>query len=139
MRGHGDYTLMGKTRDDAAGEAFDKAARILGLGYPGGPAIDKASQNGKPCLDLPHAWLPGTHDFSFSGIKTALYRMVENGQIQNANDAAASFQEAVVSMLVGKTIAAAREARSNRSLCQVAWPPTACCASALARNHPCRF
>jgi N6-L-threonylcarbamoyladenine synthase len=109
MRGHGDYTLLGKTRDDAAGEAFDKAARILGLGYPGGPAIDKASQNGKPCLDLPHAWLPGTHDFSFSGIKTALYRMVENGQIQNANDAAASFQEAVVSILVGKTIAAARE------------------------------
>ena len=109
MRGHGDYTLLGKTRDDAAGEAFDKAARILGLGYPGGPAIDKASQNGKPCLDLPHAWLAGTHDFSFSGIKTALYRMVEDGKISNPNDAAASFQEAVVSILAGKTIAAAKE------------------------------
>jgi N6-L-threonylcarbamoyladenine synthase len=109
MRGHGDYTLLGKTRDDAAGEAFDKAARILGLGYPGGPAIDKASQNGKPCLDLPHAWLAGTHDFSFSGIKTALYRMVEDGKISNPNDAAASFQEAVVSILAGKTIVAAKE------------------------------
>jgi N6-L-threonylcarbamoyladenine synthase len=109
MRGHGEYTLLGKTRDDAAGEAFDKVARILGLGYPGGPAIDKAAQNGKPCLDLPHAWLPGTHDFSFSGIKTALYRMVEDGKISNANDAAASFQEAVVWILVAKTITAAVE------------------------------
>lgn len=109
MRGHGDYTLLGKTRDDAAGEAFDKAARILGLGYPGGPAIDMASRNGKPCLDLPYAWLAGTHDFSFSGIKTALYRMVEDGKIGNVNDAAASFQEAVVSILATKTIAAAKE------------------------------
>ena len=109
MRGHDDYTLLGKTRDDAAGEAFDKAARILGLGYPGGPAIDKASQNGKPCLDLPHAWLPGTYDFSFSGVKTALYRMVENGKVNDPNDAAASFQEAVVSILTAKTIAATKE------------------------------
>jgi N6-L-threonylcarbamoyladenine synthase len=109
MRGHGDYTLLGKTRDDAAGEAFDKAARILGLGYPGGPAIDKASQNGKPCLVLPYAWLTGTHDFSFSGIKTALYRMVEDGKVSNVNDAAASFQEAVVYILAVKTIAAAKE------------------------------
>jgi N6-L-threonylcarbamoyladenine synthase len=109
MRGHGDYTLLGKTRDDAAGEAFDKAARILGLGYPGGPAIDRAAQNGKACIDLPHAWLTGTHDFSFSGVKTALYRMVERGQITSANDAAASFQEAVVSILMSKTIAAAEE------------------------------
>jgi N6-L-threonylcarbamoyladenine synthase len=109
MRGHGDYTLVGKTRDDAAGEAFDKAARILGLGYPGGPAIDRAAQNGKSCIDLPHAWLAGTNDFSFSGVKTALYRMVESGKITNVNDAAASFQEAVVSILVSKTIAAAEE------------------------------
>jgi N6-L-threonylcarbamoyladenine synthase len=116
MRGHSKYTLLGKTRDDAAGEAFDKAARILGLGYPGGPAIDKASQNGKPCLDLPHAWLAGTHDFSFSGIKTALYRMVEDGRISNPNDAAASFQEAIVSILVAKTIAAAKENRVKQIL-----------------------
>lgn len=109
MRGHGDYTLLGKTRDDAAGEAFDKAARILGLGYPGGPAIDRAAQNGKPCLELPHSWIPGTHDFSFSGVKTALYRMVEEGKIKDISDAAASFQKAVVTILAGKTIAAAEE------------------------------
>jgi tRNA N6-adenosine threonylcarbamoyltransferase len=109
MRGHGDYTLLGKTRDDAAGEAFDKAARILGLGYPGGPAIDRAARCGKPCLTLPYSWLPGSHDFSFSGIKTALYRMVEEGRVLDASDAAASFQEAVVTILVDKTIAAAAE------------------------------
>ncbi len=109
MRGHGDYALLGKTRDDAAGEAFDKLARILGLGYPGGPAIDRAAKLGKPCLDLPYSWLQGTHDFSFSGVKTALYRMVEDGKIGDVNDAAASFQETVVSILVDKTIAAASE------------------------------
>jgi N6-L-threonylcarbamoyladenine synthase len=109
MRGHGNYTLLGKTRDDAAGEAFDKAARILGLGYPGGPAIDRAAQSGKACLDLPYSWLAGTHDFSFSGIKTALYRLVEDGKVTDASGAAASFQEAVVEILVTKTIAAATE------------------------------
>jgi N6-L-threonylcarbamoyladenine synthase len=109
MRGHGDYTLLGKTRDDAAGEAFDKAARILGLGYPGGPAIDGAAQHGEPFLKLPQSWLPGTYDFSFSGVKTALYRMVEDGKISNANDAAASFQESLVSILVAKTTSAANE------------------------------
>jgi N6-L-threonylcarbamoyladenine synthase len=114
MHGHNDYTLLGKTRDDAAGEAFDKAARILGLGYPGGPAIDKAAQNGKPCIALPYTWLSGTHDFSFSGIKTALYRMVETGKISDTNDAAASFQEAVVAVLVGKTVAAAMEHGVNQ-------------------------
>ncbi len=116
MRGHGEYTLLGKTLDDAAGEAFDKAARILGLGYPGGPAIDKAARNGTPCIDLPHAWLPGTFDFSFSGIKTALYRLVENGQINDANDAASSFQKAVVGILVTKAIAAAEECGAKQIL-----------------------
>ena len=109
MRGHGDYTLLGKTRDDAAGEAFDKAARILGLGYPGGPAIDRAAQSGHPCLDLPYSWMSGTHDFSFSGIKTALYRLVEEGKVTNTNGAAASFQKVVVEILATKTVAAATE------------------------------
>jgi N6-L-threonylcarbamoyladenine synthase len=109
MRGHGDYTLLGKTRDDAAGEAFDKAARILGLGYPGGPAIDRAAQAGIACLDLPYSWMSGTHDFSFSGIKTALYRLVEEGKVTNTAGAAASFQEAVVEILATKTVAAATE------------------------------
>jgi N6-L-threonylcarbamoyladenine synthase len=119
MKDHGDYTLLGQTRDDAAGEAFDKAARILGLGYPGGPAIQKAAESGIPIIRLPHAWLEGTNDFSFSGIKTALLRMVEGGKISldeappngipSKYDAAVSFQKAVVEVLATKTILLAKE------------------------------
>jgi N6-L-threonylcarbamoyladenine synthase len=119
MKGHGDYILIGRTRDDAAGEAFDKVARILGLGYPGGPVIEKAALRGIPNVRLPQSWLEGTHDFSFSGIKTALMRLVEKGQISVADDppsglpskwdAAASFQKAVIEVLVGKTVALALE------------------------------
>jgi len=116
MRGHGDYTILGRTRDDAAGEAFDKAARILELGYPGGPAIDKAARSGIPNLKLPRAWLKGTYDFSFSGVKTALLQMSEKGEIPGAADAAASFQEAVVEVLVTKTIEAAKEHGVGRIL-----------------------
>ncbi|MDP2953765.1 MAG: tRNA (adenosine(37)-N6)-threonylcarbamoyltransferase complex transferase subunit TsaD, partial [Chloroflexota bacterium] len=76
MKGHGEYRGLGRTRDDAAGEAFDKVARILGLGYPGGPAIDRASREGRDCLLLPRAWLKGNHDFSFSGVKTAMLHLV---------------------------------------------------------------
>jgi N6-L-threonylcarbamoyladenine synthase len=126
MKGHGEYALLGRTRDDAAGEAFDKAARILGLGYPGGPIIQKAAENGVATIKLPHAWLEGTNDFSFSGIKTALLRMVEGGKIaleENQNnglpskyDAAASFQKAVVDVLVSKTITLAKEQGVNQIL-----------------------
>lgn len=116
MKGHGEYVVLGRTRDDAAGEAFDKAARILGLGYPGGPAIEKAARDGTPSIQLPRAWLQGTSDFSFSGIKTALLRLVEKGEISSPADAAASFEEAVIDTLVTKTIAAAREHRVKRVL-----------------------
>ncbi|MBA7700473.1 tRNA N6-adenosine threonylcarbamoyltransferase [subsurface metagenome] len=109
MRGHGDYVVVGRTRDDAAGEAFDKAARILGLGYPGGPAIERAGKRGTASVELPRAWLKGTDDFSFSGVKTALLRLVEGGRISSPADAAASFQEAVVEVLVTKTVAVAKE------------------------------
>jgi N6-L-threonylcarbamoyladenine synthase len=109
MRGHGDYILLGRTRDDAAGEAFDKAARVLGLGYPGGPAIETAAINGKDVIPLPRAWLKGTNDFSFSGIKTALLRLAEEGKIPDPADGAKSFQTAVVEVLVTKTIDAAQE------------------------------
>jgi N6-L-threonylcarbamoyladenine synthase len=109
MKGHGNYEVIGRTRDDAAGEAFDKAARILGLGYPGGPAIQKAAESGTPSIDLPRSWIRGTSDFSFSGIKTALLRMEENNLIENKMDAAASFQEAIAEVLVTKTIDAAEE------------------------------
>jgi N6-L-threonylcarbamoyladenine synthase len=109
MKAHGSYEVIGRTRDDAAGEAFDKAARILGLGYPGGPAIQKAAESGTPSIDLPRSWIRGTSDFSFSGIKTALLRMEENNLIENKMDAAASFQEAIAEVLVTKTIDAAEE------------------------------
>jgi len=116
MRGHGQYTLLGRTRDDAAGEAFDKAARLLGLSYPGGPAIEKAAASGTDTLNLPRAWLKSTHDFSFSGLKTALLRLVEEHRLPNPGDAAASFQAAIVDVLVAKTIAAARELKVRQIL-----------------------
>jgi len=116
MKGHGDYVVLGRTRDDAAGEAFDKAARILGLGYPGGPAIEQAARNGTASIKLPRAWLKGSSDFSFSGVKTALLRLVEGGGISNGADAAASFQEAVIDVLVTKTVAAAKEHRVKQIL-----------------------
>jgi N6-L-threonylcarbamoyladenine synthase len=108
MKGHGQFEKLGHTRDDAAGEAFDKAARILGLGYPGGPAIEQASRCGTPSLPLPRAWLKDSHDFSFSGLKTALWHLVHKGGISVA-DAAASFQLAVADVLVAKTIEAAKQ------------------------------
>jgi N6-L-threonylcarbamoyladenine synthase len=115
MRGHGQFEKLGRTRDDAAGEAFDKAARILGLGYPGGPAIEQAACSGVPCLPLPRAWLKESHDFSFSGLKTALWHLVNKGEISVA-DAAASFQLAVVDVLVVKTIEAARQLKVEQIL-----------------------
>jgi len=116
MKGHGDYVVLGRTRDDAAGEAFDKAARILGLGYPGGPAIEEASRQGTASIQLPRAWLKGSHDFSFSGVKTALLRLVEAGKVSSVADAAASFQAAVVEVLVTKTVVVARERRAKKVL-----------------------
>jgi len=115
MTGHGRFEKVGRTRDDAAGEAFDKAARILGLGYPGGPAIERAARSGTPCLSLPRAWLKGSHDFSFSGLKTALWHLAHKGGIAVA-DAAASFQLAVVDVLVTKTIEAARQLKVEQIL-----------------------
>lgn len=109
MKGHGEYVLLGRTRDDAAGEAFDKAARILKIGYPGGPAIERTAASGTASLELPRAWLKGTSDFSFSGVKTALLRLVEEGVTSNTANAASSFQEAVVDVLVTKTVAVAND------------------------------
>jgi N6-L-threonylcarbamoyladenine synthase len=115
MKGHGQFEKLGRTRDDAAGEAFDKAARILGLGYPGGPAIEQAARSGTPCLPLPRAWLKGSHDFSFSGLKTALWHLVHKGGVSVA-DAAASFQLAIVDVLVAKTIEAAKQLKVEQIL-----------------------
>jgi N6-L-threonylcarbamoyladenine synthase len=110
MRGHGEFEKLGRTRDDAAGEAFDKAARILDLGYPGGPAIEKAATGSAASFPLPRAWLKGSDDFSFSGLKTALLHLVRDNDFSApslAAEAAASFQQAVVDVLVTKTIQAA--------------------------------
>ncbi len=113
MTGHNTYRVLGRTLDDAAGEAFDKVARILGLGYPGGPAIQKLAAQGDPSkLRLPRAWLEGTYDFSFSGLKTAVLRVAEGMDDQpglTRADVAASFQESVADVLVTKTKRAAEE------------------------------
>ncbi|MDW8289262.1 MAG: tRNA (adenosine(37)-N6)-threonylcarbamoyltransferase complex transferase subunit TsaD [Armatimonadota bacterium] len=112
VEGHGRRRRLGSTRDDAAGEAFDKGARLLGLGYPGGPHIDRAAKGGNPqAIAFPRAWLEeGSYDFSFSGLKTALLRYVQQaGDALNVADAAASFQEAIVEVLVGKALRAAEE------------------------------
>jgi N6-L-threonylcarbamoyladenine synthase len=136
MRGHGDYVVVGRTRDDAAGEAFDKAARILGLGYPGGPAIEQAAKGGVASMKLPRAWLRGTNDFSFSGVKTALLRLMEGGRISSPVDAAASFQEAVVDVLVTKTVAVAKEHRVRQILLAGGVASNKLLRSRLAENSP---
>ncbi|MPZ47875.1 MAG: tRNA (adenosine(37)-N6)-threonylcarbamoyltransferase complex transferase subunit TsaD [Dehalococcoidia bacterium] len=106
---HGSYRLMGRTRDDAAGEAFDKAARVLGLGFPGGPAIERAARDAGPKPPrLPRAWLGDSSDFSFSGLKTAVARVAQESSAPVA-DIAAGFQTAVIDVLVKKTVRAARE------------------------------
>jgi len=113
MRGHGDYGRIGRTRDDAAGEAFDKAARMLGLGFPGGPAIERIARRAvhtkTPRLRLPRAWLKGTDDFSFSGLKTAVLHTVrgEAGTPPPPEEIAAAFQTSVVDVLTKKTVDAA--------------------------------
>jgi N6-L-threonylcarbamoyladenine synthase len=117
----GEYELIGETRDDAAGEAFDKVARFLGLGYPGGPAIQKAAEQGEPGrINLPRVFLDrNDFEFSFSGLKTATMnewnKLRRRGQA-DVNDLAAEFQAALVEVLVEKTIHAAREFKSRSVL-----------------------
>ncbi len=112
MKDHLVYERLGGTLDDAAGEAFDKVARLLDLGYPGGPAIQKAAEEGNPTMfDFPRAWLDETYNFSFSGLKTAVLRTVQELEKAKSSlpkaDLAASFQAAVVEVLFQKTILAA--------------------------------
>ena len=110
MRDHGQYRLIGRTIDDAAGEAFDKVARFLGLGHPGGPAIDREARQGDPeAIAFPRAMLHEGHDVSFSGLKTAVMNHVRKHPDVSSVDVAASFQAAVVDVLVAKTRRAARD------------------------------
>jgi N6-L-threonylcarbamoyladenine synthase len=129
MHDHGKYERLGGTLDDAAGEAFDKVGRLLGLPYPGGPAVEQAAKTGSATAHrFPRAWLEGTWDFSFSGLKTAvLYEVKQAHPGQPLAEAgaapeldpvrvphlAASFQAAIVDVLVGKAVAAARQLKAN--------------------------
>jgi N6-L-threonylcarbamoyladenine synthase len=112
---YGRYRVLGRTRDDAAGEAFDKVANLLGLPFPGGPSIDRLARGGDPqAVRFPRAWCTGTWDFSFSGLKTAVanyLRETPRRQRQAVQDLCASFQEAVVEVLVKKTVKAAQANR----------------------------
>ena len=110
VKDYGEYEILGRTRDDAAGEAFDKVARAIGLGYPGGPKIDKVSNDGNPeAIAFPRAKVADNeYDFSFSGLKSAVLNYLNScemkGEIVNQADVAASFQKAVVDVLVGHSM-----------------------------------
>ncbi len=115
MEGHGRYELVGRTRDDAAGEAFDKAARILGLGFPGGPEIQRVSEGATGEEKLPRAWMKDSLDFSFSGLKTALLHLAQDrgiypspeegvDQVRLVRELAAAFQESVVDVISSKLV-----------------------------------
>ena len=112
-----DYTkfeVLGKTRDDAVGEAFDKVARVVGIGYPGGPVIDKLAKEGKPIYNLPRTHFENL-DFSFSGIKTAVINLVhKEGDNININDLCASFEEAVTDILTQNSLKAMKELGVNK-------------------------
>ena len=110
MQGHGDYRLLGRTIDDAAGEAFDKVARYLELGYPGGPAIDRVATEGDPgAVNFPRAMMDDGLNFSFSGLKTSVVNFVRKHPEVSSVDIAASFQQAVSDVLVHKAMNAARD------------------------------
>jgi len=131
VRGHGQYELLGRTRDDAAGEAFDKVARVLGLGYPGGPAIQRAAQQAEQELQqqkkpvalarsayrLPRAWLRGTYDFSFSGLKTAMLHLAEGAtQHQQPIPTTGNTRDKQVSQYTRMGVQAAQKGTTNVGL-----------------------
>lgn len=115
VKDYGEYEILGKTRDDAAGEAFDKVARAVGLGYPGGPKIDRLAKEGNPnAIEFPRAKISGSeYDFSFSGIKSSVLNYINQCEMKkeeiNKADLVASFQNAVVDVLVSHAIHAAKE------------------------------
>ena len=114
VKDYTEFEVLGKTRDDAMGEAFDKVARVVGLGYPGGPKVDKMAKNGKPIYDLPKTHFKDSLDFSFSGIKTAVINLNHKYQDINKEDLCASFQKAVTDVLIENTIKAIKQTNSNK-------------------------
>ena len=115
VRDYGEFEIIGRTMDDAAGEAFDKVARAVGLGYPGGPQVDRAAKEGNPhAIEFPRARVGGSeYDFSFSGMKSAVLNYINQAQMKgeaiSVPDLCASFQNAVVDVLVSRAVAAAKE------------------------------
>ncbi|OJH19711.1 tRNA (adenosine(37)-N6)-threonylcarbamoyltransferase complex transferase subunit TsaD [Heyndrickxia sp. FSL K6-6286] len=121
MKEHGDFKVIGETRDDAAGEAYDKVARTLHLPYPGGPHIDRLAHEGTATIDLPRAWLEDdSYDFSFSGLKSAVINTLHNAEQKGISidpkNMAASFQASVIDVLVTKTLKAAKEFKVKQVL-----------------------
>ena len=120
VKDYNDFEVLGSTRDDAIGEAYDKVARVIGLGYPGGPKIDGAAKDGDPdAIHFKRVYLEkGSYDFSFSGIKTQVLNYVNSetqaGREVNINDVAAGFQEACTEVITEKIIEAAKELKENR-------------------------
>ncbi|HEU5139501.1 MAG TPA: tRNA (adenosine(37)-N6)-threonylcarbamoyltransferase complex transferase subunit TsaD [Bacillales bacterium] len=121
MEEHGRYRVIGETRDDAAGEAYDKVARTLNLPYPGGPHIDQLAAESESSIEFPRAWLEeDSYDFSFSGLKSAVINKLHNaeqrGESLSREQVAAGFQESVIDVLVGKTVRAAEEYKVKQVL-----------------------
>lgn len=120
VKDYGEFEILGRTRDDAAGEAFDKVARAIGLGYPGGPKVDKLSKEGNPdAIEFPKAKIGDCpYDFSFSGVKSAVLNYINHAQMTgeevNRADLAASFQKVVVDVLVEHTMLAAKDYGMNK-------------------------
>ncbi len=119
VKDYGEFEILGRTRDDAAGEAFDKVARAVGLGYPGGPKIDKTAKEGDPfAIEFPRAHLEDSYDFSFSGLKSAVLNYLNKcrmtGEEISVPDVAASFQQAVVDVLTDNALRAAKEYKADK-------------------------
>ena len=140
VKEYNDFQLLGQTRDDAAGEAFDKVARVMGLPYPGGPQIDKlALQGNAEAIHFPRALtMPGSHEFSFSGLKSAvlnhLNHAAQRQEAINYADVAASFQAAVVDVLAAKTFEAARECGVDKIVVSGGVAANSCLQSTLSRQ-----
>lgn len=134
VKGYGEYEILGRTRDDAAGEAYDKIARAIGLGYPGGPKVDKLAREGnKNAIEFPRVYLEeGSFDFSFSGLKSAVLNYLNKMKMQaievNSADVAASFQQSVVEVLSNKAVRAAKHNKTK----------TLCLAGGVAANSALR-
>jgi len=137
MEEHGVYRRLGRTRDDAAGEAFDKVARLLGLGFPGGPAIERTARScPQPAVRLPRAWLGDSDDFSFSGLKTAVLHLTRAAGRPATPAVAAAFQEAVVDVLATKAARAARREGVKEVLLSGGVAANGPLRAALARKSP---